>query len=59
MDSRALKVSMSDTAGRPDRMKDHSTWKPTLHESVRKSIESRFNVAALVQETSNALLFVQ
>ena len=50
---------MSDTAGRPDRMKDHSTWKPTLHESVRKSIESRFNVAVLVQETSNALLFVQ
>jgi hypothetical protein len=33
--------------------------KPTLHESVRKNIESRFNVAALVQETSNALLFVQ
>lgn len=50
---------MSDTAGRPDQMKDHSALKPTLHESVRKNIESRFNVAALVQETSNALLSVQ
>ena len=59
MDSRALKVSMSDTAGRPDQMKDHSALKPTLHESIRKNIESRFNVAALVQETSNALLSVQ